>query len=270
MPDLVVDWGTDSRPSIADLVAAGVKAIMIYTRGSTPPRKYLEDVIAHGIGVCPIFETLGERANEGFDAGFADGGAAAWDLDHNIGDVPPGVRLFVNMGDTPTSVGFEAAIRGYTRGFAETFPTKWRLGAYGNLAALRAAQQGSARFDKLWAVETWYPHSSGVPRVNFEFWQGQSDVVLVQMANILPPTISNTDDDWLIPGASLEAWGGGGEHPRAKTIVEDDEMIVAIPDDSKQCTFLGTRAFLCGVRRRDRARALRRSQPVRPAQGARR
>ena len=45
---------------------------MIYTRGSTPPRK-IEDVIADGIGVCPIFETLGERANEGFDAGFADG-----------------------------------------------------------------------------------------------------------------------------------------------------------------------------------------------------
>ena len=76
--------------------------------------------------------------------------------------------------------------------------------------------------------------------MNFEFWQGQSDVVLVQMANILPPTISNTDDDWLIPGASLEPWGGSGQHTRTKTIVEDDEMIVAIPDDSKQCTFLGT------------------------------
>jgi hypothetical protein len=36
--------------------------------------------------------------------------------------------------------------------------------------------------------------------------------------------------------------GGGGTQRRPRTIVEDDEMIVAIPDDTKLCVFRGTKS----------------------------
>ena len=117
------------------------------------------------------------------------------------------------MADTREVAGFEDLIAEYARGFAETFPAKWRLGAYGPIGSLRAAQRGSPRFDALWGVESWYP-DAGRPGnftvdEHWAFWQKQRDVVLVQMANV-PPPIAGTDTDWMVPGADLGAWGGSG------------------------------------------------------------
>jgi hypothetical protein len=203
MPDIALDFSSQ-HPDVSDLVAKGVKAILFYSRVSTPPRDYLESVIAAGIGALPIFETAATRSFGGFDAGSNDAAEAEGDL-HRLG-VPEGVRLYVNMADTPDVAGNEDMIRDYANGFAKSFPKKWRLGAYGPLGALRAAQRGSRRFDALWGVETWHPDGSGNPNKNFAVWAKEPDVVLVQMANVAAP-IGGTDANWIVK-PDLGAWGG--------------------------------------------------------------
>ena len=98
-------------------------------------------MVAAGIGALPIFETDATRSFLGFDAGRDDAAAAAGDL-RRIG-VPEGVRLYVNMADTPNVRGNEDLIRDYANGFAQSFPATWRLGAYGPLDALRALRSGN-------------------------------------------------------------------------------------------------------------------------------
>ena len=203
MPDIALDFSSQ-HPDVSDLVAKGVKAILFYSRVSTPPRDYLESVIAAGIGALPIFETAATRSFGGFDAGSNDAAEAEGDL-HRLG-VPEGVRLYVNMADTPDVAGNEDMIRDYANGFAKSFPKKWRLGAYGPLGALRAAQRGSRRFDALWGVKTWHPDGSGNPNKNFAVWAKEPDVVLVQMANVAAP-IGGTDANWIVK-PDLGAWGG--------------------------------------------------------------
>lgn len=203
MPDVALDFSW-THPDVAELVANEIKAILVYSRISTPDRAYLDAAVAAGVGVCPIFETAATRPWDGYSAGVADGDGAQGDLER-IG-VPDGVRLYVNMSDTPDVGGHEAAIAEYARGFAESFPGRWELGAYGPLDGLRAAQAGSARFDALWAVETWGA-PRGTPEEHFAFWQGEADVVLVQMANI-PPPFAGTDTNWII--APIGAWGQTG------------------------------------------------------------
>ena len=56
MPDIELDF-SHQHPDVNDLVANGVKAILFYSRVSTPPRRYIESVVAAGIGALPIFET---------------------------------------------------------------------------------------------------------------------------------------------------------------------------------------------------------------------
>ena len=203
MPDIALDFSWQ-HPGVDELVANGVKAILFYSRVSTPPSDYIEAVLAAGIGALPIFETDATRSFLGFNAGREDAAEAAGDLSR-IG-VPEGVRLYVNMADTPSVAGNEALIRDYANGFAESFPGKWRLGTYGPLSALRAAQEGSRRFDALWGVETWHPRGSGDPTNNFAVWADEPDVVLVQMANV-PPPISGTDANWIVK-PDLGTWGG--------------------------------------------------------------
>lgn len=215
MPDLALDFSAQ-HPPIAELTAHAVKAIMIYSRVSTPERGYLEQAVAAGIGICPVFETAATRSFGGYAAGQSDGNDAAGDLTR-IG-VPAGVRCYVNMADTPNVGGHETAIAGYARGFAETFPTAWQLGAYGPLDALRAAQRGSPRFDALWGVETWHPNSTGNPATNYAIWAREPAVVLVQMANVAPP-IGGTDTNWIIT-PELGAWGGGEDD----MAISDEQM----------------------------------------------
>jgi hypothetical protein len=215
MPDIALDF-SHQHPDVNELVANGVKAILFYSRVSTPPRHYIESVVAAGIGALPIFETDATRSFLGFNAGRDDAAAAEGDL-RRIG-VPEGVRLYVNMADTPNVKGNEDLIRDYANGFAQSFPARWRLGAYGPLDALRAAQRGSQRFDALWGVETWHPRGSGNPKNNFDLWAKEPDVVLVQMANVAPP-IGGTDANWIVT-PELGAWGG------------DDDM--AISDEQMQ------------------------------------
>jgi hypothetical protein len=121
------------------------------------------------------------------------------------------------MADTPNVAGNEALIRDYANGFAEVFPGTWRLGAYGPLDALRAAQQGSHRFDALWGVETWHPRRSGNPTSNFAVWADEPDVVLVQMANVAAP-IGGTDANWIVTH-DLGAWGGEND-----MAISDEQM----------------------------------------------
>jgi hypothetical protein len=203
MPDIALDFSWQ-HPGVDELVANGVKAILFYSRVSTPPRDYIEAVLSAGIGALPIFETDATRSFQGGNAGREDAAAAEGDL-RRLG-VPDGVRLYVNMADTPNVAGNEALIRDYANGFAQAFPATWRLGAYGPLDALRAAQQGSHRFDALWGVETWHPRRSGDPTSNFAVWADEPDVVLVQMANVAPP-IGGTDANWIVK-PDLGAWGG--------------------------------------------------------------
>ena len=124
MPDIALDF-SHQHPDVNELVANGVKAILFYSRVSTPPRHYIESVVAAGIGALPIFETDATRSFLGFNAGRDDAAAAEGDL-RRIG-VPEGVRLYVNMADTPNVKGNEDLIRDYANGFAQSFPAKWRL-----------------------------------------------------------------------------------------------------------------------------------------------
>ena len=119
MPDIALDF-SHQHPDVNELVANGVKAILFYSRVSTPPRHYIESVVAAGIGALPIFETDATRSFLGFNAGRDDAAAAEGDL-RRIG-VPEGVRLYVNMADTPNVKGNEDLIRDYANGFAQSFP----------------------------------------------------------------------------------------------------------------------------------------------------
>lgn len=206
MPDTYYDFSW-VHPSIDELAAHDAKGILVYITPNPsgifniPEQSYLEECVRRGITVSPIFETSGTRADAGYQAGRDDGDAAVGWMER-VG-IPDGVRLWLNVGDTPVSNDVQA-IGNYCAGFCETFPGRWQVGAYGNHAALYAAQYSAPRIDKLWAVETWGPPAGSVDD-HWQWWLGQPQVVLMQIANF--HTIDGTDDNWLVPGRNLDAWG---------------------------------------------------------------
>lgn len=187
-----VDLSSEAAdPAEADeLVAAGASGALVYSGRDRPGDDQLARFAAAGLAVAWIFESSPTRAYDGYPAGVADG------QQHET-RVPPGALTYVNAADTPNINGHEHQVADYFRGWGDT--TREPLfGAYGSAAALRAAQSGSSKVQRLWGVETWIDGSTGNWAHNLDLWRSFG-AHLVQLANVASPVPGTDRDEILSP-----------------------------------------------------------------------
>lgn len=184
-----------NRPTVDELKAADLGALVydkaFGTQGS--PEKYRAELAAAGVVTAGIHE---ESGTEAFD-GYARGVAAARKADREFS---AGVFVYYCAADRPSIVDPDGtdhgpAITEYFRGVTDT-TREAEVGAYGPIAALRAAQAGSPKVTHLWGVETWHPQArnNGDP-FNVDLWRGEG-VHLMQVVG--PSPIGGTDLDLVL------------------------------------------------------------------------
>lgn len=164
------------RPDPAVVAGQGLGALVYdktFSFTQSAPEVYRQTLEAAGVRTAGIHEEDGLEAFSGYDRGcFAARRADA--------TFAPGTVVYYNMGDTPNVAGHEGQITEFARGVGDT-TREPIFGAYGHILALRAAQAGSPKVQRLWGVETWHPyvHGNGNPE-NIDIWRNEG-VDLLQM-----------------------------------------------------------------------------------------
>lgn len=204
-------WAADavSNPSPAALKMSGCAFIGRYVGTAYQrygvSRSYIDDCLAHGVGVLLIFEEWASQFLSGRSGAAAccDRMMAGWDAlgAPSDGSVLPAV---VMLDPSPSVIyGAEPQMREWSRGWQEHLPLPGFMG-YGSRYSLDVAAQTAPKMIRRWGVRTW-GYQDGPPPD------------LIQEPNIAPP-IGGVDYNTIVR-ADLGVWGGQSAGAR-----EDDPM----------------------------------------------
>jgi len=158
-------------------------------------------MMAAGIRVIFIFESLTTRAFAGFSAGAED---AVW-AQGRVSEVgyPASCTFAVCAADTPEVSGYEGQISQYFTGWKSVVGSSRLLLSYGSKQANDASAQGGA--EGPWGVGTW---NYGEGRGSYQLPDDPLGAWLLQSGNT-PGPLPDTDYNRIyVPIDQLRAWGG--------------------------------------------------------------